>query len=35
MTASHLFYDGKIIEVSINYEEKARSNVDIPYQDAI
>lgn len=35
MTASHIFYDGKIIDVSINFEEKTRNNIDIPYLEAI
>jgi P-type E1-E2 ATPase len=35
MIVSHVFYDGKIIDVSINYEEKTRNNINIPYEENI
>jgi sodium/potassium-transporting ATPase subunit alpha len=35
MTASHMFYNGKIIDISTNYEEKQRKNAEIPYEDSI
>lgn len=34
MTASHMFFNGKIIDISVNYEN-AKKGVDIPYQSSI
>jgi hypothetical protein len=31
MTASHIFYDGKVIDVSTNYEEKVKNGKEIDY----
>ncbi len=33
MTASHMFYNGKVIDISVNYEEFKKNGKDIPYED--
>jgi hypothetical protein len=35
MTASHMFYDGKIIDISVNYEEFKLRGKDLPYMDEL
>lgn len=35
MTASHMFYSGKVIDISTNYEEFKRKGTEIPYRDEI
>jgi sodium/potassium-transporting ATPase subunit alpha len=35
MTASHMFYSGKIIDISTNYEEFTRKGTEITYKDEI
>ena len=30
-----MFYDGKITDISINYEEKSRRNAEIPYENVL
>ena len=31
MTASHLFYDGKIVDISVNYEIHCKEGTPIEY----
>lgn len=33
MSASHLFYNGKVIDVSLNKEDADRKGIDVPYKD--
>jgi sodium/potassium-transporting ATPase subunit alpha len=35
MTASHMFYSGKIIDISVNYEEFKLRGKDLPYSEEI
>jgi sodium/potassium-transporting ATPase subunit alpha len=35
MTASHMFFDGKIIDISVNYEEFKLRGTEVSYADYI
>jgi hypothetical protein len=30
-----MFYNGKVIDISVNYEEFTRHKTDVPYREAI